>query len=118
MNVDVVTLEGLHEGLGHPVGLRAAYRREARHKAQADGKVDGLMGPIAAAIVREPLDRLRNALSAEAPLHALEHQVADHLPADAASGGAPGHDLPITGIQGEGDADHLAVPARDRKSVV
>src|SRR5882757_5279328 len=113
MNVDVVTLEGLHERFGHAVGLRAAHRREAGHETQADGKVYGFMCAIAAAIVREPLDRLRNALGAEAPVHALEHQVTDHLPADAAGGSAPGHDLPITSIQGEGDAEHLTVPARD-----
>src|SRR5258705_5312982 len=99
MNVDVVTLEGFHERLGHAVELRAAHRREARYEAQADGKVDRRVGPVAAAIVREPLDGLRNALSGEAPLHALEHQITDHLPADAAGGSAPGHDLPITGIQ-------------------
>src|SRR5882672_3317181 len=105
MNVDVVTLEGFDERLSHAVGLRAAHRCEAGNETQADGKVDRLMCAIATAIVREPLDGLRNALGTEAPLHALEHQVADHLPADAAGGGAPGHDYPITGIQGEGDAD-------------
>jgi hypothetical protein len=31
MNVDVVALEGLHERLGHAVGLRTANRSEARN---------------------------------------------------------------------------------------
>lgn len=39
---------------------------------------------------------------AEAPLETLDHEIADHVAADAAGSGIPGHDLPVAGIQREG----------------
>ena len=56
MDVHVIALEGLHERFGHAVRLRAAHRSEAGHQAQADRKVDRLMGTVRTAVVREPLD--------------------------------------------------------------
>src|SRR5437868_2135475 len=43
MDIDVIAFEALHERLGHAIGLRASYRREARHQAQANGKLDRLV---------------------------------------------------------------------------
>jgi len=56
MDVHVIALEGLHERLRHAVRLRAAHRSEAGHQAQADRKIDRLMGTVRTAVVREPLD--------------------------------------------------------------
>lgn len=72
---------------------------------------------VSFAVIGEPLDRVRHAGGAEAPLHALEHQVPDHLPADAAGAGAPGHDLSVAGIQRKGHTDHLTIPACDLKPI-
>src|SRR5262249_14913194 len=99
MDVGVIALEGLHERLGHAVGLRAPYWSEARCKPQPDGELDRLVSSIRTAIVREPLDGMRSGGSAEALLHALEHQIPDHLAADATGTGTPGHDFPIAGVQ-------------------
>src|SRR5271165_2285433 len=115
MDVDIVSLEGLHERFRHAVRLRTAHRGEAWHQAQSICKLDRLVSPVAAAIVREPLHRVRQGARSEAALDALQHQITDHLPADTTGGGAPGHDLPIAGVQGEGDPDNLAVPAGDLK---
>jgi hypothetical protein len=59
MDIDVVALKGLYERLGHAIGLRAANRCEARNQAQPLRKLDRLVGSVAAAVVREPLDRVR-----------------------------------------------------------
>src|SRR5450755_4547120 len=91
VNIHVISLEGLDERFGHSVRLRTAHRREARNERQADRELDRFMGAVTASVVREPLDRLRKAARSEAPLNTLEHQVADHLAADAAGACAPGH---------------------------
>lgn len=54
----------------------------------------------------------------EAALDAVEHHVADHLAGDAAAGyGDPGDDLAVMGVDGEGNADHLAVPTGDLEPI-
>src|SRR5450631_1637139 len=116
VNVHVIPLEGFDERFGHSVGLRTAHWCEARHQAQSYGKLYRLMGTIAATVVREPLNGMRKARS-KAPLNALEHQVADHLTADAAGTRTPGHHFAVAGIQREGHPHHLAIPAGDFKAV-
>jgi hypothetical protein len=113
MVVDVVSLEGFDERFGHAAGLRAAHRSKAWHQPQAVCKVDRFASAVTAGIVREPLHAMRKSSRSEAPLDALQHQIADHLHGDAASTGVPSHDLPITGFQREGDPDDLAVPTSD-----
>ena len=117
MNVDVIPFERFDERLGHAIGLRAAHRCEAGNEPEADGEVDGLLRAITAAIVREPLQRVRCSSGAEATLQTLEHQVADHLATDTAGRCTPGHDLAVARVQREGHADHLAVPAGDLQAV-
>lgn len=117
VNVHVVALERFDEGLGHTVRLRAPDRREARYETEADGKVDRIVGAVAAAVIGQPLDGLQDALRAEAPLDAFDHQVAEHLAADAVGRCAPSHDFPVTGIEGERDSHRLAVPAGDLEAV-
>jgi hypothetical protein len=53
----------------------------------------------------------------KAPLHALEHQIPDHLPADAAGARAPGHGFPIAGVQSKGDSHGFTIPAGDLEAV-
>jgi hypothetical protein len=117
VDIHVVTLEGFHERFGHAVGLRGAHGREAGYESQARGKVDGLVGTVGAAVVGEPLDRMRGGSAAEAPLHRFEQQIADHLAADAGGTRAPGHELPIAGVEREGHPQYLSVPAGDLEAV-
>ena len=37
------------------------------------------MSPVTAAVIREPLHRMRGLLIVKTPLDALEHQITDHL---------------------------------------
>src|SRR5450631_709071 len=101
VNIDVVSFEGFDERFGHAVRLRAAHRREARHQPQPDRELDGLVSSIAAAVIRQPLHGMPRSARSEAPFNALEHEIADHLPADTACARAPGHDFPVAGIQRE-----------------
>ncbi len=78
---------------------------------------DRLVSTIAAAVIRESFDRMRHNTIGKSPLNALEHQISDHLAGDAAGHRNPRHHLSITGIEGEGDADALAVPAGDFEAV-
>ncbi len=57
---DVISLEGLHEGLGHAVRLRAMIRGRADLKAHEAGKADRVVGSIRRAVVRESFDHVRN----------------------------------------------------------
>ncbi len=108
VNIHVIPFEGFDEGLCHPVRLRAAHRREARHQAQPSRKVDRLVRTIAAAVVGEPLDRVWQAGGTEASLNALEHQIPDHFPADAPGACAPSHHFAIACVQREGHTNDLA----------
>src|SRR5438477_7845684 len=117
VNIHVIPFEGFDECLRHAVRLWAAHRREARYQAEASRKVDRLVSSVAAAIVREPLDWVWQAASAETSLDALEHQIPDHLPADPARAGAPGHNLSVASVQRKSHADHLTVPAGDLKPI-
>lgn len=58
VQAQIVALEGLHEGLGHAVGLRAPDRSEAGNEVQGYGEVPGFLGRVGAAIVGEMLDGL------------------------------------------------------------
>src|ERR1700676_132793 len=77
VNIHVISLEGFDKRFGHTVGLRTSHRREARDQSEPDRKIDGLMGAIAATVVREPLHRMRQTAIAEASLDAFDHQIAD-----------------------------------------
>ncbi len=75
------------------------------------------MSAIAATVVREPFDRMRQSAIGKSPLNTLEHQISDHLAGDVAGRRDPRHHLPIAGIERKGDANALAVPAGDLKAV-
>jgi len=112
VDLDVIALERVHEGLGHSVGLRASDGCEARIQPQLSGEGPGFAGRVGAAVVGEHLDRLRRPAGAEAPLHRHQHHVAHVRPADPGTGyRRPGDDFAVAGIDDEGQADDLAVPA-------
>jgi hypothetical protein len=117
VNVNVISLERFDEGLGHPVRLRRAYGREARYKADRLSERDRLVSAIAAAVVGEPLHRMRGLLISKPSLDALKHQISAHLAGDTAGGRDPRYHLPIAGIERKDDANALAVPAGDLKAV-
>ena len=54
---------------------------------------------------------------AEAALDREQHEVAHRDAADPARAGGPGEDLAVVGVDGEGDPDGVAVPARDLEHV-
>jgi hypothetical protein len=118
VHAGIVALEGFDEGLADAVAFGAADRREAWNEVQRGGEVGRLRGGVGGAVVGEPLDGLWGADGVEPALDAVQHHVPDHLPGDAAAGGGdPGHDLAVMGVDGEGDANHLAVPAGDLEAV-
>ncbi len=75
------------------------------------------MGAVTAPVIREPLHRMRGLLTVKTSLDALEHHVTDYLAGDATGRGNPGHHLPIAGIEREGDADALTVPAGELEAI-
>src|SRR5688572_4732760 len=115
---NIVALEGFYEGFRHAVRLRTADRGEARLQVQRCREVARLLGGVGAAIVREMLDRVRRPDSGEAPLHRLQHDIAHIRPADPGTAdGCPGDDLAVEGIDDEGQANDLAVPASELQPV-
>jgi len=71
MDIDAITFEGFYERFGHAVGLRASNRSEARNQAQADRELDRFVSSVTAAVVGEPLDRLRRDRGAKASVTAF-----------------------------------------------
>ena len=82
-------------------------------RADRIGEGEGLVRREAAAVVGEPLHRLRRPEGGEAALDGEQHEVAHGDPTDAARAGGPGEDLAIVAVDGEGDPHGVAVPARD-----
>ena len=114
---NIISLECIDEGLGHAVGLRRSHRRKARHKADRLGEGDRLVSTVTAAVVREPLRRVRGLLSAKAHLDALEYQIADHLACDASGRGYPRDHFTIAGVERKGDTNALTVPAGNLEAI-
>ena len=114
----IVTFQGFDEGLADAVAIRATDRRETWNKVQGYGEVRGFGGGIGGAIISQPLDRKRGAERVEPALDAGEHHVADHLAGNAAAMGRdPGDDFAVMGVDREGDAHHLAIPAWYLKTI-
>src|SRR5690606_41933306 len=115
---DLSARDRFDDRLSHAIALRALHRRRAHDKAQARGETHRLLGGIAAAVVGQPLDRVRQLLDApEALLDALHQQITYVLGADPAGGGDKAHRLPVTAVQAEGHPHHLAVPAAALKAI-
>jgi hypothetical protein len=75
------------------------------------------VGCEAAAVVGEPLRRLRRSERGEAAFDGEQHEVACGDAADPTRAGGPGQDLAVVGVDGEGDLDSVAVPARDLEHI-
>ena len=118
VDAGIIAFQGFDEGLADAVAFRATDRREAWNKVQGCGEVGGLGGGIGGAIIGEPLDWMWGAERVEPALDAVEHHVADHLTGNAAAMGRdPGDDFAVMGVDREGDAHHLAIPAWYLKAI-
>ena len=118
VHADIVALEGTDERLCHAVRLRAADRGRARDQLDVAGEGSGVARDIAAAVVAQPLDRLGQAVHrSEAVLDGGDHQVPDVLGADAAGRRHVPHRLAVAAVEREGDADLLAIVARDLQPI-
>jgi hypothetical protein len=114
--LSVVPFVRLGEGLGHAVALRASDRGEEQLDAQYGGHLCGLPGDLGADTVAEPLQPIWHFEGLEAALDGSDYQITDPLPGDAGIGNSrPGDDVPITGVDDEDDAPHLAIAGTDLK---
>ena len=73
--LDIVALEGPHEGLAHAVALGAGDWCEAWNQSELGSEDAGLAGPVGRTIVGQELDRVRRPRCAKAPFDGLKHQV-------------------------------------------
>lgn len=61
---------------------------------------------------------MRDLEGPEAAFDSRDHQITDHLAGDAGIGyGRPGDDLPVTGVDDEDDAHHLAIAGMDLQMI-
>ena len=86
-------------GKRQAIALRALHLGEAGARTKLPGEDAGVPRRVGSAVVGEYLDRVRRLANTEAPLHRLEHHVADVRSADAGiHHNAPGDDLAIMRI--------------------
>lgn len=112
VDTNIVAFEGLHERFQHTIRLWTGNRCKAGFQVERGGKVACILGGVAAAVVGQPLDRLRCAQLTEPVFHRFEHNVAKHAATySGAHNRRPGDDLAVVGVDGEGDRHHLAIPA-------
>ena len=98
-------LEGSDERLGHPVALRTFERGGPRQQADVTSEGSCIAGDLAAAVVAEPFDRLRQAVHAAEPLlDGGDHEVAHVITGDAGGGADEAHRLAVAAVEGKGDA--------------
>lgn len=94
------------------------HRCEAGFQAELAGKDLRLLRDVGRAVIGEHLDHRRGATGAEAAFHSFEHDVSDFRAADSGiHHRPPGDDLAIVGIDQEGAADDVAVPAGELEPV-
>lgn len=65
VDAGVVALQRSDERLGHAIALRAFDRRSARCQADDAGEASGVESGVAAAIIGEPFDGLRQLIHLE-----------------------------------------------------
>lgn len=73
MNANIIALERFDEALRDAVRLWALNGSEAGYEIDCHCKVAGFLGRIDAAIVSEPLERMRRLDGSEAGLDRFEH---------------------------------------------
>lgn len=116
-HLDVVALQGLHEGFRDAVALRALHRREAGLQAELAGEDLCLLRDVWRAVVGQHLDQRRRVACSEAALDGFEHEIADRTADPGVDHGAPGDDLAVVCVDDEGSADDIAVPAGELEPV-
>src|SRR5688572_30180647 len=86
VQIDVVTLEALHEGLRHAVALWRIRWRRADDESGRFPELPRFEHRVAGRVVREPFDRVWSAhtAGAKALFNRLGHEVADHFTGDCA----------------------------------
>jgi hypothetical protein len=87
------------------------------HEPDRVSERDRLVRREAAAVVSQPLHRLRGSERAEVVLDGERHEVAHGDATDAARTGGPGEDPAVVGVDREGDPHSVAVPAGDLEHV-
>ena len=76
--LNIIPLEGVDKRFRHAVALRTYDRGGAHDQAHNLGKLPGLFGGVAGAVVGKPLDRMEKRFrSSEPGLQRLYHQVPD-----------------------------------------
>jgi hypothetical protein len=117
-DVNIVALEGVHEGFRYAVALWAFDRCKAGFQPDLPGEDACFAGGIGGAIIGQHLDRRRGSAGAEAAFNGLEHHVADVRATDACAGhSAPADDLPVMCIDDESAAHDLAIPAVELEAI-
>ena len=76
---DVVAPERLDECCRDSVGFATPQRIEARRKPKAIRKIDAVVGSVAAAIVDQPLGRMRRTRRYKLLLRRGQYDIANHL---------------------------------------
>ena len=114
---DIVSLEGLHEGLGHAIAFGTFHWREARLEVESHRDLKGAAGGEDRAVVCQPLHLLRCSDVAKPPFDALNHHVPDHLAGNPGRGCHPADDFAIMAVQREGDPDNLAAPTGELQDI-
>jgi len=118
-HLDVVALQRLHEGHRDAVALRALDRREAGLQVKLAGEDLRVLRDVRRAIIYQHLDDRRCAVCAEAAFDSFEQDVANLGTTDPGiDHRAPGDDFAVMGIDDEGAADDVAVPAGELEPVV
>ena len=111
VQIQVITLEGIHERLSEGIGLGVGDRRETRDHVQRVSLLDDVAVHVAAAVVGQSLDRIRYCRSTEDGLHRLDYQVPNRLARDSGGRSDAKERLAVTRMQHESETDLLAVPA-------
>src|SRR5688572_27706238 len=112
----VVPFERLHESFRHSVRLRAADGSGQRFQADLAGKRARLARDVGRAVVSQPLDGLLGAV-VKPGFDRLHHEVAHHVPGDAAGRRHPAHCFPIAAVQRKGDPHAFPIVASDLEAI-
>ncbi len=114
----VIALECADERLCHSVALRAFDRRGSRDQADVAGEAPGIVRGVAAAVVGQPFDGVRQGVHlAEAMFDRGHHEISHIFGGYPSSRGDVAHRLPIAAVEREGDADLFAIVAADLEAV-
>lgn len=102
----------------HYVQLGAGDRRDAGCQIERLGKYPGVPSCVGCAVVREMLDSMRSPRCPKPLLDHLQHDVAHIRAGDPSIGDrCPSDDLPVEGVDNEGETNDLIIPASELQTV-